>query len=244
MVAIQNWGQEWAFDAVSKFYLRSNSVFSGGLNAGAANVYGPQAQVWMAPLTAAAPNGTDKRRVQQRQSAFIHSLGGIAGLVRVFDPDRPRPGRDITAAEGASERWSDGTLWLDGEGWATDSELPPFVTIEEAAVAGARSILVSGLPASQASCIWADDRMEVRPNGIFAEHGHYYGASNDAPSDADGWTRINIDPGLRAGIARGDMLVLHYPTSVFRMIDDDQGVGSRGLGGLVGRSFSLMEVLP
>lgn len=241
---IMTWPQRWCADVETEFRLRSNSFLSNGFTPGAPDIYGPHAQVW----TASIPIAVQKdRRQWMAIEAFFSRAGGIAGRIRMFDPKRPRPGRDIKRAEQRAadlgQPWSDGQMWSDGTGWS-ESDLPPYCVVDEAAAAGADSIVLSGLPVSEAPCLWAGDLMEVRPNGQPADFGHLYEAAFDAPTDAAGKTRVYINPGLRAGVGAGDQVVLRFPTSVFRLVDDDQGRLGHMLGGAARSGFALLELVP
>lgn len=88
------------------------------------------------------------------------------------------------------------------------------------------------------------DLFEARPGGIAAEHGHLYEVNREADTNSTGKTRLYFEPGLRKKIAAGDMIVLRYPTSVFRLASDQEGLISRGLANLGDMGLSLTEVLP
>lgn len=220
------------------FHLQSNSLTSRGLNPGAPSVYGPLAQIFVASITVPKL----ERRDWQKVSAFFSKVAGQSGLIRMADPKRIRPGVDMRQLA-ASEPWGDGTFFDDGTGWG-ESITPPFASVYEPEEFGADSFVISGLPASVDPCLWAGDLVEIRPNGIPTEHGHLYEIANDAPTDASGRTRVNISPILRKGIAAGDMVVLHEPMTVFRLVDDNQGALSHLGGGLASVGFSLMEQIP
>lgn len=234
--------KEWCAEVETEFRLRSNSLFSAGMSPGAPDIYGPNAQVW----TASIPIAPTRRRDWMRIEAFFSRAGGIAGRIRMFDPKRIRPGRDIPP-EGerttTGNPWSDDTYFDDGTGW-DDNILPPYCSLYEPASGLADSFVLSGLPASMAPCLWAGDLIEIRPNGVPADFGHLYEVAFDAPTNSDGLTRVSINPGLRSGIAGGDMAVLRYPMSIFRLIDDDQGRLAFGHGGIARSGFSLLELLP
>jgi hypothetical protein len=157
----------------------------------------------------------------------IAKLRGMAGAIRLWDPFNKDWAYNIEVAPTLTD-WSDGTTWSDGTEWA-GGFLPPFVTVDEAAVEGAESIVIKGLPASILRVGRIGDRFEAIPNGIRPDWAHYYGAVDDCTSNASGKTRVYFQPGLRGPLNPGDMIRLKYPTTVMRMIDDRQGEVQRGL---------------
>jgi hypothetical protein len=65
----------------------------------------------------------------------------------------------------------------------------------------------------------------------------------DGSTDSSGNTGVEIRPPLRAGAAAGDTVILEYPTSIFHLIDDNQGdiemtVPNQGTFG-----FTLIEAI-
>lgn len=235
---VRVWDKRWRPGNETEFRLRSNSFSSAGFNPGAPDVYGPQAQVWTASIPIPHLNKRETLQVQ----AFFSQLGGIAGLLRMFDPKRIRPGR-LMGVSPTPETWGDGTAWLDGTGWSASWDTPPTVPVHEAAASGATSVVISGLPASMAGVLWAGDLIEFRPGGIAAQFGMLHEVAFDAQSDANGRSRVYLNPPLRAGIAAGDVAVLNFASTVFRCVNDDQGVISQYGGGAAGTGFSLIEVI-
>lgn len=234
---IQTYPKNWRPGQDTEFRLKSNSLFSQGINPGAPDVFGPLAQVWVGSI----PVPKLDRRQWMAASAFFSRLAGIKGYVRMFDPKRPRPGRDMPLS--LDVPWSDDTFFGDGTGWG-GSTMPPFVSLDESADAGDDSVVLAGLPPSVDSCLWAGDVMEFRPNGIHAPHGMFHEVAYDAPTNVAGKTRAYLNPPLRKGLALGDMAVLQWATSVFRAIDDDQGIINHMAGGTGTTGFALIEVLP
>ncbi|MBY9045485.1 hypothetical protein, partial [Pseudomonas fluorescens] len=121
--------------------------------------------------------------------------------------------------------------------------LPPTVHVATAAVRGANAIQIGGLPASQTAILRRGDLFEVRPNGIPAVFPHLYQVMVDGATDASGNTGVEIRPRLRADIAAGDMVVLEYPTSVFRLVSDDQAEMDISAPIIANFGFSLVEAL-
>ena len=171
----------------------------------------------------------------------VAALRGQGGLLRIHDPLNIRPQYDIDKSKVLSD-WVDGGTWSGGRQWQSGL-LPPFVTVDEVARAGARSLVIRGWPQSIARIYRIGDRFEARPNGVPVDFGHYYIGTDDARSNADGKLRIYFEPGLRAGLNIGDQVVFRKATSVFSLSDDKQGAVSRyGRFGSFG--FSLIEKLP
>lgn len=237
---IQAFPKEWRPGPDSTFRLKANSlVDAGGINPGAPNIYGPLAQVW----TCSIPVPLMNRRQWQGMSAFFSRLAGMSGFVRMFDPKRVRPGQDISAKR-TTEPFDDGEYFSDGSGFGSGFAMPPFCEVYEAASAGDDSVILAGLPESKDAALWAGDLIEFRPDGIPASHGFLHEVYGDAPTDANGRTRVYLNPPLRRGLGAGDMAVLHWPTSVFRAIDDDQGILAHAMGGVASAGFALIELMP
>lgn len=232
------WPQGFGAGLGTQFWLQSNSLSSLQQATGTRSVYGPLAQRWMCNI----PVTRSDRRDWLRMAAIFSRAGGISGLIRMWDPKRPHAWLNLTT-KARRTTWGDFSAWDDGSLWA-DAPLPPYATVGAAETRGADSFIVAGLPASLSPALVAGDLIEIRPNGAYAPHGHLYECFTDAPTDASGMTRVIVSPPLRAGIAAGDQVVLQKPTSLFRMIDDDQGRLSHAGGGVASTGFSLMEELP
>jgi hypothetical protein len=116
-------------------------------------------------------------------SALLRKLRGRRNKVRLYDPSRT----------------------LRGAG-----AVGPTINIETAAIAGATSIEVNGLIASQAVALAADDLIGIGEN-LFA-------VTDDAPSDAAGKATVSILAPLRQGVAFGDAVNLLYPTGLFQLV--------------------------
>ena len=221
-----------------KFWLRSTGLNAASPFTGGRSVYGPISQAWQCQISSVPM----ERPNWQRFAAFFSRAAGMSGLIRVGDPMRVRPLHD-TLIKPVSGTFSDGTTFDDDTGWV-EGYLPPSLIVDEPASRDATSIVLSGLPASLAPALHAGDLVELRPNAVPADFGMLYEVANDAPTDASGKTRININPSLRAGVAAGDQAVLRNATSVFRAIDDDQGTVERMLPALGAVGYSLVEELP
>jgi hypothetical protein len=186
----------------------------------------------------------DSERMSWREvQAFVTRLDGIVGKLRIVDYHRMKPAYDQYEVSPSEENWSDGAPFSDGHGWV-EGYLPPAVEADEAAEEGATSIVVRGLPANLEKPLRMGDLFEVRPNGIPAVHSHLYECVANVNTNANGKTRLYFRSGLRKGVAAGDMIVLRYPTGVFRLASDQDGIISRGLASVGDMGFSLSEVLP
>lgn len=239
MTTIWEWPKEWRGTTESKFRLMPASLHSVSPYTGVGSIYGPQVQKFRAELTFPRMKAPQHRRVQ----AFVTRLRGMSGFIRIVDYHRMKPAYDQFVASPTQESWSDGTTFTDGTGWVS-GYLPPFVTVDESAEEGADSIVIRGMPASLTGALGMGDLFEVRPGGIHADHGHLYEIVRDANVNASGKTRIYFEAGLRKKVAAGDMVVLRYPTSVFRLATDGEGDVTRGLTSVGQMGFSLDEVLP
>jgi hypothetical protein len=243
MTTIKEWPAKWRATIQSQFFLAPSNLSSSSPYTGQTTPYGPQVQVWTAKLTFPTMRAGDNRMPWRQVQGFITGLRGITGRIRMIDYNRMKPFYDAYIAKPTVERWSDNTLFSDGSGWSSGN-LPPFITVDEAAEEGADSIVVSGLPASLTAALDMGDLFEVRPDGIPAVHGHLYEVTGRANTNSDGKTRIYFQAGLRKAVKAGDMIVLRYPTSVFQLASDQEGVIQRGLANLGDMGLSLTEVLP
>src|SRR5262249_25574971 len=121
---------------------------------------------------------------------------------------------------------------------------PPYVVADQAAPQDDVSLVLSGLPASTDQVLRVGDLFEHRPNGVPSTAGRLYEVIDHCKSNAAGKTRVYFEPALRAPVSAGDMIVLAYPSTVFRLIDDNQGAITRTApGNLASVGLSLMEVL-
>lgn len=205
---------------------------------GGKSVYGPIAQVWTARVTLALQAWDQSG---QAMAAFLQSLGGQSGVMRIGDMSRRVPLRDRLLTS-ASEEFSDDTTFTDGTGFVS-GHLPDYVTLHAAVAKGASFGVFTGLPASEAAVLRPGDLFELRPNGIPSRGPNLYQVRYPAPTDASGRTGVTFDPPLRQAFAAGDMIVLSKPTSVFHMVDDAQGAFEVGLAGHCSSGFDLVEAV-
>lgn len=199
---------------------------------------GPIDQRWVAQLT----SGNQKQTEWRLFDGLIAACRGTVGRVRCFDPGRTFPYLDLTSAK-TTVTFDDATTFSDGTGWL-DGKLPPFVAVDRNASGGARSLVARGFPASTAGVLRWGDLFELRPSGVPADHGHLYIVKGVSNSDADGMTRVSFEPGLRRGIAAGDMIVLQKPSTVFRLASENEGEMTVSAPNTGRFGLSLIEILP
>jgi hypothetical protein len=147
-----------------------------------------------------------------------------------------RCGYDVEVDPSVSN-WSDGRTWSDGRGWESGF-MPPFVVVDEDALPGDTSVVLRAFPANVDRALRTGDLFEHRPNAIPARLGLLYEVVNDLRTNSDGKARVQFEPGLRAAMKAGDQIVIRYPTSVFSLATDQEGVISRMAPGNLG-SFGL-----
>jgi hypothetical protein len=124
-------------------------------------------------------------------AALLRKLRGRRNKVRLYDPSRALRGA------GASG---------------------PTINIAADAAAGATSIEVTGLTASQAVALAADDLIGIGEN--------LHAVSDDAPSDASGNATLSVLAPLRQGVMAGDPVTLPSsdlesvsgPTGLFQLV--------------------------
>lgn len=111
-----------------------------------------------------------------------------------------------------------------GAGAATSS-----VNLNADAAAGAETVTLRGLTASQSVSLSAMDQLGIGEN--------LYAVEDSAASDSGGLATVNIWPPLRMGAADGDPVNLVKPTGLFKLVSGGDQLGS-GLDKL-GDAFSL-----
>jgi hypothetical protein len=229
----------------SSFYLQSNAIDDASPWTGERTPYGPYAQAFLAdikPAQASSPAKARAGEVTWREwQGFMTRLRGTSGKMRIVDYYRMRPVYDARVSPDVSN-WSDGSHWSDGSGWAQGA-LPPYVTLAEAAREDDDSIVLQGLPVNTDMVLNPSDLIEMRPNGVATSWSNLYEVVHCARTNADGKTRVYIQPGLRQGLAVGDVAVLRFPTGVFRLADATQGIVTRSLGNVGSLGFKLIESL-
>jgi hypothetical protein len=229
----------------SQFYLSSDCIDSRSPWTGEGTPFDPFVQVFIADITPpaakSAAHTTDAEVSARDWQGFMTRMRGTSGLMRVVDFYRMRPTYDVRNAP-SSLNWSTGATWSDGEQWSV-GPLPPFVTFAEAAYENDDSVVLDfGSDFASIELILNPaDLIEGRPNGIPTAFGNLYEVVNATRTNADGKTRVYLQPGLRQDFAAGDMMVLRYPTLVARLADKSQGIVTRSLSGVGNLGFKLIE---
>lgn len=222
----EHWGATGGMFRLSSMNLISSALFSA-----AVSPYGPIDQRWTADISMPAKDELEWRKL----SALVSRLRGTSGLLRMGDVFRVRPAFDLSVTTTKTGfQFTDGTGFVDGY-------LPPQISVDEAASASAESFVVRSLPASTSAVLRMGDLIEIRPNGIPTPYGNLYEVVADAPTNANGKTRISIEPTLRIAIVPGDMVVIREATTVFRLAKDSEGSISRELPALGRLGLSLVE---
>lgn len=237
MTRLMEWPLGWYKFASGSFTLTSKNLLSQNPFTQRLSVSGPTAQFFQVKVQLSDQD----EAVWMSMEGFFAEAGGSAGIIRLADFSRLTPQYN-RAFYGVRTGWTDGTFWSDGSGWQ-DGRLPAFVTVAEAAPKGATSVVVTGLPVSTARVLRRGDDVEFRRNGQYDETPSLHRIIRDAPTDASGRTRIEFRPGLRKGVALGDMVVLDYPMGNFRLTDDNQAVVERTPPNFGDLGFQLIEAL-
>lgn len=238
MTIVRTWPAQFDGVVESRFYLRATNLSSVSPYTGQRSAYGPTAQVWVAELSFPIMQPEKWRPL----SGLLSGLDGINGLLRMPDPLRKLPLYNVLHAP-AITGFSDDTLFSDGTGFS-ENVVPDYCAVEEAARAGASSIVLSGLPASVDGLFSPGDLIEAMPDAQDVLHGHLYEIVGKANTDAEGRTRVSIRPRLRGSLAAGDQIRTRRATSVFRLASDQEGGIARQLPDFGRLGFTLVEVLP
>lgn len=237
MTNVYTFPKEWYNFTTQTFPLRPRSQASSRPWAGGNSIYGPHAQVWMPQFSGIVKD----KFLWQQVSAFFSRLGGQAGLLRMSHCLRLRPQYNREAV-GQAVGFSDGSHFTDGSGFLSGL-LPPTAFVSVAAARGDINVQIGGLPVSISSALRRGDLIEFRPNGIADNVPRLHEVMVPGSTNTSGQTGVEIRPPLRTGLAAGDMAVLEMASSVFHLVDDQQGdvtmtVASQGTFG-----FSLIEAI-
>lgn len=235
---IYEWPSDWYRSTQSTFRIQARSQTTPRSYIGGKSVYGPHAAIWMTQLTL-APQAQDS--LGQAMAAFFSRLDGQAGLIRIGDPLRLMPQAN-RVAKPSINTWDDDTLFDDGTGWE-NRPVPPYAVVAVSASRGENYLVIKALAASKSRLLRRGDLLELRPNGIATETPNLYEIQVDGSTNSSGEVGIEIRPRLRQGFAVGDMVVFDRPTSVFRLVDDDQGAAEMSLPRIANIGFSLVEAI-
>jgi len=228
---------DWYQFASATFRIQSSSLVSNRPFLRGKNVKGPYAALWVAEFSLTPQQDPQRQEI----AAFFSRLDGQAGLLRIGDPSRLQPWHDrgLTAS---LEAWSDSSTWSDGTLWAS-GYLPPDVYVQAAAAKGDNFIVLGGLPASLSNCFRRGDLLQLKPNGIPGSSPSLHEIQVGGATNSSGQIGVEIRPRLRQNFVLGDQATLRNATSVFRLVDDDQGVMSITPPVLGSGGFKLVEAL-
>lgn len=225
-----------------KFNLRSmNQVAATSWNGAGAAIAGPHTQVWLCDMVIMPLRDP----ALQDLDAFFSRLRGRAGVVRLGNGARLAPWNDRNLTPTTST-WSDGSTFTDGSGFSSGF-LPPEVYLVNAAAKGARYITLGGFPASFTAALRRGDLLQIKPNGIPGSVPHLYKAMYGGDSNSAGQIGLAIEPGLRAGVAAGDVVGLRNATTLFRLLDDTQfevEITGAGMGNCGGSLIEALDLVP
>jgi hypothetical protein len=142
--------------------------------------------------------------------AFLEGLEGPLNPVWMHDWHRPY----LRAQEGGlTYSWADGTFFTDGTGW---SDPAWSISLGVAALAGARTITITGFPVSQ-QVFWRGDAIGVGDNLVQVQSNIF--------SDASGIAMVPFLPGLRRGVLAATPISIVRPKVRMRLAgDSDVGI--------------------
>jgi len=237
MAIIWDLPREFAYMAEGTCNLQRRSLMSSNPFNAYRRVVGPIDERWVINMTMPTLNDDDWRSFE----GFLSLLDGMANYVRMPDPackypfgeaTGSNPNNDPTGAGKSLYAFSDATTWDDGTKWYDSS---PSIAIKVAAVKGSETIHVSGLKVSQTTALKRNDKMEI--GGLL-----YQVVSKIVPSDASGEALLTIRPRLRAAVAVDQKVIIYYPTSVFQLISENEGVVEREAPHFGQVGWTLIEV--
>jgi len=152
---------------------------------GRTRVSGPMSEFWRAVVTLkGAKPGTTDAAGWRDTAAFIMSLRGGENRVRLHDPRRSP---------------------MRGAGSVSDT-----AAVGAAAAAGATSLMMKGLTASQAISLAADDHFSIGEN--------LYTVTAHTGSNSNGEATVSFLPPIRYGVSENDAIGLYEPSGVFRLV--------------------------
>lgn len=237
MPTVFDFSLDWYQFTRSKFYLQSRSQTAVRPWLGGKSVFGPHAQLWICEVTMTIQLDPQRRDI----GAFFSRLDGQAGLIRMGDVARHQTWFDRVITLSMAN-WQDGTGFSDGSAWGAGS-LPATVSILTAGNRGDSSITLAGFPVSTNNVLRAGDLLELLPGGIRTACPHLYEVVVGGNSNASGQIGVEIRPRLRTNITASDSVSLRNASSVFRLLDDDQGAQEVSVPIISNLGFSLVEAL-
>jgi len=180
--------------------------------------------IWVVEANFPAMSEEDGAEMQ----SFLDGLEGPTNAVSV--PVWTRP--SIRAvANGGVALWSDGTSFSDGTGWLEPSW---DLTVAVAALAGARSLTLTGFPASE-QVLWRGDVIQVGNSVLDVQSAIY--------SDASGLAMVPVLPGLRAGVPAATPVKTVMPRLRVRLVPDADAAMMREFNTYAPFSLRFVEAI-
>jgi hypothetical protein len=236
-MTILTFPQDWYRVASGSFHLVSRNFMSTSPWTGRRGASGPNSQLWSVKITLAP----QEHHRWMAMEGFFAELGGQSGRLWLSDFAKLRPQYDLDVS-GVVVPWDDASYFDDGSGWVS-GYLPPVIHVAEAAALGLTHLVVGGLPEDIVRVLRRGDLFEIRRDGVADGTPSLHMLVRDAHSNADGEAGLTFRPGLRKGVAAGDMVVLRRPQGIFRLVGDDQAEVTR-TPPLIGElGFELIEAL-
>lgn len=199
---------------------------------------GAQFLFWRAKLEILGFTNNDEDLLG-RWRVFLARLQGTYAAFPLFDPTRPLP---LGAGAGVSqlEGYGDELLFSDPQGrpysFARDLKVYPGAThcrVGENQARGHSNVLLTGLvPSSE--CFKTGDYLSIGRN--------LHHVITDARSDANGASRVSIEPPLWNGVVTNDLVQLGKPTGLFMLTDPQSGAMQHGLSGVSNASIEAVSI--
>jgi len=172
------------------------------------------------------------REKAQRLDALLAKLAGSYDTVTLGDWARINPSGDNLDKTGIPNTFfSDGTDFTDNTEFAVPDEV---ARLRFAAVRGASSLRAKG---------WMPNTAPLDAGDYIGVGGWIYMLTDDASSDGNGFSTLNIAPRVRADTAADTLIVRHRPKSPMVLIDDDQPNRSIQVGTVYHYTLSFAEAL-
>jgi len=152
-----------------------------------------------------------------RWRTFMANIQGSSYAFPLFDPTRRLP-LGVAAGINRDNELDRTEILFDGAPFATDFNIASgstIVYVDENQDAGQDNILIRGL-VPDAPCFVEGDYLQVDRN--------LYQVAADALSDADGKSRVTIQPSLWRGVVVDDEINLNQASGLFVMANDQSGL--------------------
>jgi len=201
---------------------------------GHTRVFGPIDERWRIETT--GQEMIDLEGIDDFEALF-DAGDGEAGFFSAYDPRRKWPRGTAAGLTGsATSTFSDGTTFSDG------SYFLDGITqcrVGNAAARGSQYIRLIGLTASQSVGFATGDQFAITQNG--EPYGFLHRAISNTPTDAAGTCTVQIRPRLREPVAANQIVRLHRPRGLFRLMDGSQGMLNVRYGRQAQPTLSLVE---